>query len=45
MKQTIIGAEYDVIVAGSGPSGMAAAVMARRMGAKTLLIEWQGSVG
>ncbi len=36
---------YDVIVAGSGPSGVAAAVMAGRMGAKTLLIEAQGSVG
>lgn len=36
---------YDVIVAGSGPSGIAAAVMAGRMGAKTLLIEAQGSVG
>ena len=45
MKKTKIGTEYDVIVAGSGPSGMAAAVMAGRMGAKTLLIEWQGSVG
>lgn len=45
MKETKIGKEYDVIVAGSGPSGMAAAVAAGRMGAKTLLIEWQGTVG
>lgn len=45
MKTTQNGKAYDVIVAGSGPSGMAAAVMAARGGAKTLLIEWQGSVG
>ena len=37
--------EYDVIVIGSGPSGMAAAVNAGRMGAKTLLIEALGSAG
>ncbi len=37
--------QYDVIVAGSGPAGIAAAVSAGRNGAKTLLIEWQGSVG
>ncbi len=36
---------YDIIVAGSGPSGMAAAVMAARGGASVLLIEAQGSVG
>ncbi len=36
---------YDVIVAGSGPAGMGAAIKAARLGAKTLLIEWQGSVG
>ncbi len=37
--------EYDVIVAGSGPAGIGAAVAAGRRGAKVLLIEWQGSVG
>ncbi len=37
--------EYDVIVVGSGPSGMAASVTAARNGAKVLLIEWQGAVG
>lgn len=36
---------YDIIVAGSGPSGIAAAVTAGRGGAKVLLIEAQGSVG
>lgn len=36
---------YDVIVAGSGPSGMGAAVKAARVGAKVLLIEYCGSVG
>ena len=43
--QTPIKGEYDVIVAGSGPSGMAAAVNAARLGAKVLVIEAQGSVG
>ncbi len=38
-------ATYDVIVAGSGPAGMGAAICAARGGAKTLLVEWQGSVG
>ena len=36
---------YDVIVAGSGPSGAAAAIRAGRMGAKVLLIEWANAVG
>ena len=37
--------EYDVIVAGGGPAGCAAAIAAAREGAKTLLIEAQGSLG
>lgn len=40
-----IDGQYDVIIAGSGPSGIAAAVCAGRGGAKTLLIESCGSVG
>lgn len=36
---------YDVIVVGSGPAGIAAAVNAGRMGVKTLLIESQGRLG
>ena len=37
--------KYDVIVVGSGPSGIAAAVMAGRLGAKTLIVESCGRVG
>ena len=40
-----VAGEYDVIVAGSGPSGAAAAIRAGRMGAKVLLIEWANAVG
>lgn len=36
---------YDVIVVGSGPAGIAAAISAGRNGAKTLLIESLGKVG
>lgn len=36
---------YDVIVAGGGPSGAAAAICAARLGAKVLLIEAVGSMG
>ena len=44
-KRTEIAGKYDVIVAGSGPSGFAAAVTAARNGAKTLIIEAQSSIG
>lgn len=36
---------YDVVVAGSGPAGVAAAITAGRQGVKTLLIESCGRVG
>lgn len=44
-KELPIAGEYDVIVAGSGPAGAAAAVMAGRMGAKVLIIEWNNAIG
>ena len=37
--------EYEIIVAGGGPSGCAAAMAAARKGAKTLLIEATGCLG
>ncbi|MBQ5927522.1 MAG: FAD-dependent oxidoreductase [Clostridia bacterium] len=37
--------EYDVIVVGSGPAGITAAINAGRQGVKTLLIESQGRMG
>lgn len=37
--------KYDVIVVGSGPAGMAAAISAGRNGAKPLLMESLGRVG
>ena len=40
-----IAGEYDVIVVGAGPAGGSAAITARRLGARVLLIEWSNSVG
>jgi flavin-dependent dehydrogenase len=37
--------EYDVIVAGSGPAGFAAAYYAAHNGADTLLVEKNGVLG
>jgi hypothetical protein len=39
------GSNYDIIVCGGGPSGVAAALAASRRGAKTLLIERYGFCG
>jgi hypothetical protein len=36
---------YDVVVCGGGPCGLAAAIAARRTGARVLLIEGQGQLG
>ena len=44
-KELPISAEVDVVVAGAGSAGVAAAVAAARMGMKTLVIEQFGSVG
>lgn len=43
--QRTIDDRWDVIVAGGGPAGCAAAIAAAREGAKTLLIEFTGMLG
>ena len=45
MKYREVSETYDVIVAGGGPSGVAAAVGAARQGKRTLLIEKNGYCG
>lgn len=44
-RQTPVHGEYDIVVLGGGPAGMAAAVAAARAGRKTLLIERYGFLG
>lgn len=44
-RQLPVFGEYDVVVLGAGPSGMAAAVSAARRGARTLLVERYGFAG
>jgi len=44
-RETPVIEEVDVVVAGGGPAGIAAAVSAARNGAKTLLIERYGYLG
>jgi len=44
-KQTLVIAEPDILVVGSGPSGIGAAIAAARSGAKTMIIERYGFVG
>ena len=44
-RQPPVWGEYDVVVLGGGPAGMAAAVSAARTGRKTLLVERYGFLG
>ncbi|WP_171557212.1 FAD-dependent oxidoreductase [Ramlibacter montanisoli] len=44
-RQTPVWGEYEVVVLGGGPAGMAAAVVAARAGRKTLLVERYGFLG
>ena len=43
-KQIPVEAECDVLVLGSGPAGVSAAICAAREGAKTILVEQGGDV-
>lgn len=43
--QTPVAGEYDIIIAGSGPAGVGAAITAGRLGAKVLLVEQTNAVG
>ncbi|NLU31366.1 MAG: FAD-dependent oxidoreductase [Clostridiaceae bacterium] len=44
-KELQVKDQYDVVVVGSGPSGICAAVSAARMGARTALVERYGVLG
>src|SRR5512133_3053696 len=44
-RQTPVFGEYEVVVLGGGPAGMAAAVSAARAGRSTLLVERYGFLG
>lgn len=44
-KTIPIKGEYDVIVVGSGPAGVSAAIAAARNGASTLILEYNNAIG
>ena len=44
-RQTPVWGDYDVVVLGGGPAGIAAAVAAARASRKTLLVERYGFLG
>ncbi len=44
-REIPVEAEFDLVVAGGGPAGTAAAVCAARLGAKVLLVEATGCLG
>lgn len=44
-REVSLHSEWDVIVCGAGPSGLAAAVTAARLGMRVMLLERYGSVG
>jgi ribulose 1,5-bisphosphate synthetase/thiazole synthase len=44
-REIPVGDTYDLVVAGGGPAGTAAAVCAARLGAKVLLVEATGCLG
>ena len=45
VREVVAEEGYDVVVAGGGPGGSAAAICAARLGAKTLLVEATGCLG